>query len=229
MTLHEAIPVRHSVRKYIDKPLPAEVVALLRAEIDKLNSASGLRIQLVTNEPKAFTGLLSYGKFSGVTNYVVVAGPKSDSLNQTAGYYGEQLVLYAQTLGLNSCWVGLTYRKIPGTYELGPDDKIVCYIALGYGRTQGNSHKTKTVEQLGNVGPDTPAWFAAGVEAARLAPTAINQQKFHFTYLAPASAGEKAKVVATPGRSLAGYVHTDLGIARCHFELGAGKENFDWA
>ncbi|MGM9852932.1 MAG: nitroreductase family protein [Muribaculaceae bacterium] len=229
MTLLEAIPLRHSVRRYLDRPLLAEVVKQLRDEIDKVNKESGLHIQFVTDEPKAFTGILSYGKFSGVKNYFVIAGPKSDTLDRTAGYYGEHLVLFAQTLGLNTCWVGLTYRKIAGTYELVPGDKIVCYIALGYGETQGNPHKTKTVEQLGNVGPDTPAWFRDGVEAARLAPTAINQQKFHFNYVAPAAPGEKAKVIATPGRSLAGYTRTDLGIACCNFELAAGKENFEWA
>ena len=228
MTLLEAIPLRHSVRKYLDKTLPAEIVKRLRDEIDKVNKEGGLHIQLVTDEPKAFAGILSYGKFSGVKNYFVITGPKSDTLDRTAGYYGEHIVLFAQTLGFNTCWVGLTYRKIAGTYELNPGDKIVCYIALGYGETQGNPHKTKTVEQLGNVGPDTPAWFRDGVEAARLAPTAINQQKFHFTYVAPSTPGEKAKVIATPGRSLAGYTRTDLGIACCNFELAAGKENFEW-
>lgn len=228
MTLKEAIPCRHSVRRYNDKSLPDEVVALLRNEIDTLNARSGLHMQLVTEEPRAFTGIFCYGKFSGVRNYIIIAGPKSVSLDRTAGYYGEQLVLYAQTLGLNTCWAGLSYRKIAGTYELDDNDKIVCYIALGYGETQGNPHKTKTIEQLGNVGPDSPQWYIDGIEAARLAPTAINQQKFRFTYIAPA-AGEKAKVSATAGRSLVGYVQVDLGIACRHFEIGAGIENFDWA
>jgi len=25
-----------------------------------------------------------------------------------------------------------------------------------------------------------------------------------------------------------GYAPVDLGIAKCHFEIGAGKENFEW-
>lgn len=228
MDILEAIRNRHSVRKYLDTPLPTDIVDRLREKIDELNREGNLHIQLVTDEPKAFRGILAYGSFSGVRNYFVIAGRKSDSLDERAGYYGEKLVLYAQTLGLNTCWVGLSYRKISGTFTLAPDEKVVCYIALGYGITQGVSHKTRTIEQLSNVGTDTPAWFRDGVEAARLAPTAINQQKFFFRYIAPDKPGDKAHVLAERGRSLAGYTRVDLGIARMHFEIGAGRDNFDW-
>ena len=70
-----------------------------------------------------------------------MAGKKSNNLDELVGYYGEQLVLLAQTLGLNTCWVGLSYSKIPGTYVLQNDEKIACYIALGYGQTQRVSMK----------------------------------------------------------------------------------------
>ena len=99
------------------------------------------------------------------------------------GYYGEHLVLFAQTLGLNTCWVGLSYSKVPGTYVLDEGEKIACYIALGYGETQGVGHKIKTVEQVSNASDVTPSWFRKGVEAALLAPTAVNQQKFSFEYV----------------------------------------------
>lgn len=121
MTELEAIKARHSVRKYIDKPIETTKVATLRAEVEKLNAESGLNIQLVLDEPKCFsTGMWKYGRFSGVNNYFVMAGPKGKEAEEKIGYYGEKLVLLAQTLGLNTCWVGLTYKKIPGTfYPLG--------------------------------------------------------------------------------------------------------------
>lgn len=220
MTLLEAIPLRHSVRRYKDIPLGSEIIKRLQDEIARLNLKGGLHMQLILNEPKAFTGLLSYGKFSGVKNYVVVAGPRTSELEEKCGYYGEELVLYAQTLGLNTCWVGLSYRKVADTYTLDPDEKIVCYIAIGYGETQGSAHKTKTIEQLSNVSADTPEWFHAGMEAVRLAPSAINQQKYYFRFVAPDT------VVAERRFSLAGYTKVDLGIARRHLELGAGKAGF---
>lgn len=229
MELQEAIHARHSVRAYRETALSEDVVAVLRERIDACNRTGGLHIQLVTDEPKAFMGTLAkYGKFSGVRNYLVMAGRKAGDLDERVGYYGEQLVLLAQTLGLNTCWVGLTYNKVPGTYTLGEDERIACYIAIGYGETQGVSHKTKRPEQVSNVSDLTPEWFRKGVEAALLAPTAVNQQKFHFEYI-DACGGSKNKVVASRTFSLVGYTRMDLGIAKCHFEIGAGTENFEWA
>lgn len=228
MTKIEAIHTRHSVRAYRETALGEDVVAALREKIDACNKAGGLHIQLVTDEPKAFMGTLAkYGRFSGVRNYLVMAGRKADDLDERVGYYGEQLVLLAQTLGLNTCWVGLSYSKVPGTYVLGEDEKIACYIALGYGETQGVSHKIKHPEQVSNVSDMTPEWFRKGVEAALLAPTAVNQQKFHFEYVG-ARDGGKSKVVASRTFSWVGYTRMDLGIAKCHFEIGAGMENFEW-
>ena len=111
MTLLEAIEARHSVRKYKDEPIPEEILTTLRDKIQEINAEAGLHIQLVTGEPKAFSGPMAYGSFSGVKNYLVMAGKKGEDLDEKIGYYGEQLVLLAQTLGLNSCWAGLSYSR----------------------------------------------------------------------------------------------------------------------
>jgi nitroreductase len=238
MTIQEAIQARHSVRAYKDQPLAEDVVKVLEEQITILNRESKLHIQLVLNEPKAFQGTLAkYGKFRGVTNYIVMAGKRADDLDERVGYYGEHLVLLTQTLGLNTCWVGLSYSKVPGTYVLDEGEKIACYIAIGYGETQGVSHKIKTVEQVSrsavkpldspkNASDITPSWFKKGVEAALLAPTAVNQQKFSFEYLGMNNG--RHQVRAKKGFSLIGYTRMDLGIAKFHFEIGAGKVNFDW-
>lgn len=227
MTILEAIEARHSVRAYQARPLAADVVKAMEEQIATVNHESGLHIQLIQNEPKAFLGTLAkYGKFRNVKNYLVVAGRKTEDLDERVGYYGERLVLLAQTLGLNTCWVGLSYSKVPGTYVLEEGEKIACYIALGYGETQGVSHKIKTVKQVSNTSDTTPSWFKKGVEAALLAPTAVNQQKFSFEYVGEADG--RHRVRAKKGFSLIGYTQMDLGIARYHFEVGAGKENFEW-
>lgn len=226
MTLQEAITARHSVRKYIDKEIPADIVTALQDKIAEYNKVGNLNIQLVLNETRAFTGMLSYGSFSGVRNYFVMVGKKGADLDERVGYYGEQLVLLAQTLGLNTCWVGLSYRRVPEAYNVGKDEKLACMIALGYGETQGVSHKIKTVEQVSNASDLTPAWFKRGVEAALLAPTAVNQQKFSFEYVGMSN--NRHQVRAKKGISMIGYTQMDLGIAKFHFEIGAGKENFIW-
>ena len=227
MTIQEAIQARHSVRAYKDQPLSEEIVKVLEDEIVKLNHEGQLHIQLICNEPKAFQGTMAkYGKFRNANNYLVMVGKKADDLDERVGYFGEHLVLLAQTLGLNTCWVGLSYSKVPGTYVLEEGEKIACYIAIGYGETQGSGHKIKTVEQVSNASDITPSWFKKGVEAALLAPTAVNQQKFSFEYVGMSN--NRHQVRAKKGFSMIGYTQMDLGIAKYHFEVGAGKVNFEW-
>ena len=223
MTELEAIKARHSVRKYTDQPIETAKVATFRAEIERLNAESGLNIQLVLDEPKCFSsGMWKYGQFSGVKNYFVMAGPKGKEAEEKIGYYGEKLVLLAQTLGLNTCWVGLTYKKIPGTYTLRDGDTVHCVIALGYGTISGVPHPLKPVEQFYESEGLPPKWFQDGMEAVLLAPTAVNQQKFKFIL------HEGNKVETKTLFSMAGYTSIDLGIVKCHFEIGAGNENFEW-
>ena len=227
MTIQEAIEARHSVRAYKDQPLSEEIVKVLEDEIVKLNNEGQLHIQLICNEPKAFQGTLAkYGKFRNANNYLVMAGKRADDLDERVGYYGEHLVLLAQTLGLNTCWVGLSYSKVSGTYVLEEGEKIACYIAIGYGETQGVGHKIKTVEQVSNASDITPSWFKKGVEAALLAPTAVNQQKFTFEHVGVKNNCHQIR--AKKGLSMIGYTKMDLGIAKYHFEVGAGKVNFEW-
>lgn len=101
-------------------------------------------------------------------------------------------------------------------------------IALGFGDDPGRNMKRKNPKQVSNISDKTPQWFEEGVKAALLAPTAVNQQKFYFEYLG-ADANGKPRVKAKRGFSLIGYTKMDLGIAKYHFELGAGIENFEWA
>lgn len=220
MEIMEAVKARHSVRQYMDKPIEKEILDELRKEIDKCNKEGNLNIQLVTDEPKAFDSFMAhYGKFSGVSNYIALIGAKSDKLDELCGYYGERLVLKAQQLGLNSCWVAMTYKKIPGAFKVGKGEKLTVVISIGYGKVSGEEHKSKSAEAVSNVGADSPEWFKNGVEAALLAPTAMNQQKFKLT-----QNGNKVSAKAGTGF----YSKVDLGIVKYHFELGAGEGSFEW-
>lgn len=226
MTLLKAIDARHSVRRYISRPLEREAVDCLRAKIDECNSKGNLHIQLVLNERKGFSGMLAYGSFSGVENYIVMAGRRADDLDERVGYYGEQIVLLAQQLGLGTCWAGLSYRKVKGAYALDSEEKVACMISLGYPDDAGRKHKCKSVEDVSNASVSTPEWFEQGVRAALKAPTAVNQQKFYIEY-----AGVKDGRHSVRARrlfSVVGYTSMDLGIVKLHFEIGAGKDNFEW-
>ncbi len=221
MELLEAMEQRHSVRSYEKKEIPEDIKKQLIEKINECNKESGLHIQLVCDEPKAFDGTMAhYGKFSGVENYIALIGKKGSGLDEKCGYYGEKIVLYAQQLGLNTCWVAMTFSKIKTAYTVADGEKLCLVISLGYGKTQGVAHKSKTIQDVTKVNGTMPEWFERGVKAALLAPTAVNQQKFTFTL-------DGNKVTAKAG--LGFYSKIDLGIVKYHFEVGAGKDNFAWA
>lgn len=218
MDLREAIKSRHSVRKYKDIPIPEELVAKLNMLIDACNAESGLHIQLITGDPECFDTLLThYGMFSNVNNYLALVGPKSlPRLEELCGYYGQQIVIAAQMMGLNTCWVAGTYSRSKCKADQQEGEKIVCVIAIGYGETQGVKHKSKPLSKICNV-PESemPVWFKNGVKAAMMAPTAMNQQKFMITL-----DGDKAVITAGRGP----MTKIDLGIARYNFEAVSGHK-----
>lgn len=220
MDLKEAMKERHSVRRYRNQPLSMEVVSAMQAEIDACNHEGRLHFQLVTDEPKAFDGFMAhYGKFSGVRNYIALIGRKDAALDEKCGYYGERLVLKAQQLGLNTCWVALTYSKVKSAFVIERGEKLCAVISMGYGETQGVPHKSRAVSEVAKTEGQMPDWFKNGIEAALFAPTAMNQQKFVFAL-------DGKKVTAKAGKGF--YTKLDLGIVKYHFELGAGDERFQW-
>jgi nitroreductase len=222
MDILEAIKSRHSVRSYTDRKIEGEILDQLKKTIDECNLNSGLNIQLCLNEPEAFSGFMAkYGKFKNVKNYIAIIGKKDKKLEEKSGYYSEMIVLKAQCLGLNTCWVALTYNKSKSIAKINPGEKLLMVIAIGFGETNGVSHKNKPVEELCSVKGTMPDWFKRGMEAVQLAPTAMNQQKFRFEL-----DGNKVKGIAGSGF----YTKLDLGIAKYHFEIGAGNNagNNEW-
>ena len=218
MTIQEAIRERHSVRQFTDRPVPAEAAEELNALIKKANEESGLNMQLVLNDPDCFNTLLAhYGKFRKAVNYIAIVGPKDMAdLDERGGYYGQGLVLAAQAMGLRTCWVAGTYGRGKCRAARSENEKILCVIALGYGENDGKPHKSKPLEKLCAVPEkDMPGWFKAGVEAALLAPTALNQQKFTISL-----EGETPVITAGKGA----MTKIDLGIVKYNFEAASGRK-----
>lgn len=216
----EAIRARHSIRQFTGQKIEGEVEAQLRALAEECNREGGLSIQLCLGEGAAFDSVLArYGKFKNVDNYIALVGKKGKGFEERCGYYGEKLVLRATQLGLGSCWVAGTYSKGKTKARVNSGEKQALVIALGYPDEAGAPHTTKPLEALCKTDGPMPGWFKDGMEAARLAPTAMNQQRFHFTL-----AGNRVSA-----RALAGlYTKIDLGIAKYHFEIGAGDADWSW-
>ena len=149
----------------------------------------------------------------------VTCGILTEQLGYGFGYYGTKLMLEAQMLGLNSCWVAMSFNKgaVTKLMALQEGEKVVNALALGYGETQGIPHRTKPMKKLCRCDGPMPDWFRKGMETVMLAPTAINQQQFLFT-LADGTVSARAK--------LGPCSQIDLGIVKYYFEIGSGKKVF---
>lgn len=221
MTLEEAMRTRHTVRRYTDRTLPGDVLEVLQERIRENNGKYGLAMILVTENTEAFGPALRLFLAKGVRNYLVLAGRDTPGLDENIGYCGADIMLFAQTLGLNSWWVGGTYSRKGVRRNAAPEaEKILGLLALGYGATQGVPHKSKRAEEIAAYDGEAPEWFAKGTEALLLAPTALNKQAFTLR-------GEGRRISLTCDNGV--FSGVDLGIGKYHFELGAGKENFEWA
>lgn len=217
----DIIRARHSVRSYRDEPIDADTMTALRCAADDCARQSRLDIQIIPNNPEVFQLVARVGFVRGASTHIafVTDGRAQD---EAVGYWGQRLVLKAQALGLNTCWVAFIARKKSHAHV--PAGKTLRIgIAAGYGQTQGSSRKTKSIAKLSTVEcAETPAWFALAMEAAQLAPTAMNNQHFHITLRAD---GRTVSAQATRNGS---WDAVDLGIVKRNFEEAANETAADW-
>lgn len=218
MDFKEAMQKRHMVRKYTDKPLSDEIIAKINERIELNNKTYNLNMKLMINNSKGVSSIMKLIMARGVNNFIILAGDVSGNLDERLGYSGADIMLYAQTLGLNTWWVGGTFNRSVSRYV--DNKKVTGIIAIGYGQTQGVPHKSKNVEDVSKYeGTIIPPWFISGVDGALLAPTALNKQDFMLI-----GNGNRVKIECSNGI----FTGSNVGLIKYHFELGAGKGNFEW-
>ena len=218
MDVKLAMRQRHTVRKFTSEPLSPELISQLNDRVRANNERFGLAISLKVGDESALPGALKLFFAKGVRNYFVLAGSDRPGLDEDLGYASADLMLFAQTLGLNTWWIGGTFSR-KNVEQAVPGKRVIGIVAVGFGVTPGVAHKSKTAAEVSSYEGPAPQWFADGVQAALLAPTALNRQRFRI-------AGEGGKVsISENGGTFSG---ADIGIVKYHFELGPGNA-FDWA
>lgn len=218
MTIEELIKNRHSVRKYKDIKLKDSDINKINDLLNEINKKE-LSFELVINENIFKNLILGYGFIKNCNNYIILGGKDDELLEEKVGYYGEELVLKLLDLGINSCFVGGTYKKKKVKNQLKDGYRNVLVLAIGYGENNGKPAKTKTIDEI-SISKDVPDWYKKGLEMVLYAPSAVNQKKWEFELV---SLNEVR--IKSFGKF---YPNVDLGIAKYHFEIGAGKDNFKW-
>ena len=192
----------------------------LNARITENNKKYNLHLALVVGNSDGIGSMAKLLLSKTVNNYIVLAGVDAPNLDEKLGYCGADLILYAQTLGLNTWWVGGMFNGKGALKNLNNKNvRVNGVIAIGYGKTQGVPHRSKTAAEISRYNGKTPQWFVDGVDALLYAPTALNKQPYVVS-----GDGNKVSISAGNGH----FSGIDLGIGKYHFEVGAGKENFEW-
>lgn len=136
-----------------------------------MNEEANLNIQLVLDEPRAFTGFKArLVNFTNVRNYLALVGPECKELDGILGYYGEQLVLLAQSLGLNSCWVGGTFKVVNRAYNVDLGQEAG---RRGSARIWGHAGGAASVESAPGGGPRATTGRRNGSNAGWTRPCSL--------------------------------------------------------
>lgn len=218
MILSSAVFTRVSQRSFLPRPLSPTQRQQLGKAVGQCNRRAGLNIRLVCDRSEPFSSFSKgAGTIKGVRDYLLFAGPAEDpDLAEKCGYYGEEIILTAVSIGLATCWVGGTYDRKRCLSMLEQGEELICVAAVGVPAAPAPKlpQPHRTPEELSSGPENAPEWFKAGIRAVQYAPSAMNRQNYRFIYREDGTVC--ARLTGTEPFAL-----VDLGIAKRHFELGA--------
>jgi len=236
-TWHRAADGRRSRRRFDQKPLKKKHLERLEAVCADFRPFESARVVLVAESPEGvFRGALGpYGKIRGAPAFMAFIGStRSPIVQEQIGYVGEGIVLEAEALHVNTCWVSGTFRRDATTALLDIDEgeAVLAVTPVGYATPRlsfeeklltgfGRTHKRKPLSDLviGLEQEEWPQWIRAALECARLAPSAVNRQPWRF-HVEP----DSITVAVDSGKLKRESVQSkrlDCGIAMLHIEVAA--------
>jgi len=229
---HNAIEQRTSRRTYQTQRIESQKTAQIKDLINKINGETGLHLQFFENGDHFLSGFkASYGLITGKPSLIAFVGETGDpELKQKIGYYGEFLVLECVSQGLGTCWVAGTFdrKECMKSISMKDGEDLICVLAVGnvaQNKTvkellvsKLNGGKQSFYELLKDKDGSLPSWVVSGIEAARLAPSAVNGKPIGYRY-------RDNKLTAYITKKNHEAEQIDLGISMAHFQLGAQHES----
>ncbi len=234
---YPALQTRRSYRLFDpDRAIEAEKLSALHELCEQFRPFKYARACLVTRSGDAvFTGLPGgYGKVKGAPAFVAFIGNmQGPTVQEEVGYTGEGIVLEAAAQGLDTCWVGgfFSRARVSALLEIGEHERVLAVSPVGYARRSGSleervmaglgrHHRRLALAKLitRSDQPDLPEWIRISLEAARLAPSAVNRQPWNFEVRE-----SEVTIGVRPGvPDFTISKRLDCGIAMLQFEVGAG-------
>ena len=212
--MNEFIAMRKSIRKYDMTPLDDGVLVQIAAQIEALRplySDIAYSVEMATKTKGLFNIKAPY--------YLIFGSQIKDGAYENIGFIGQQMDLFFAEAGIGACWLGASKPTEP------EDSPLPCVICMAFGRPaeplyrEPSAFKRKPLSAI-SEGVDKR------LEAARLAPSAINGQNWYFI-------ADKGKIHCyckklNPIQALIydKMVQIDMGIALCHIAEAGGSFHF---
>ncbi len=229
---------RRSVRTFEERPISPQELDQLFAFLADTTNPYGLPVEF-----KLLDGTkqkLNCPVVVGTDLYVGAKMKQTPHLNEAFGYSFELLVLYAQSLGLGTVWVGGTMDRaaFEKAMELAEDEVMPCMSPLGYPAKKMSLREImmrkaiKADERMGfeelffDRSFDAPLTkekagkLCHPLEMVRLAPSAVNKQPWRVVIADNVAHFYLKRSKGFPGGTI-DMQKIDMGIALCHFDLAA--------
>ncbi len=233
---YPAIEKRRSRRHFdASRPIESDKLSALDTVCKQFMPFPNARSCLVTESVKnVFKGIIgSYGKIKGAPAFIAFIGDMDSAyVQEELGYTGERIILEATALGLNTCWVAGFFKpeSVSSLVEIKSNERVLAVTPVGYARRFesleeklmtgfGRTHRRVPISRLvGSLTQDSlPEWMRASIQAARLAPSAVNRQPWGFHV----EDNSITVYVRTGGPEFDVSKRLDCGIAMLHIEVAA--------
>ncbi|MDH4212034.1 MAG: nitroreductase family protein [candidate division WOR-3 bacterium] len=191
------------------------------------------------------TKMSAFGLFKNVRSFVVAIIDKANLHHISYGYALEHIVLKATELGIGTCWAGYFDPRVMKDIKVEENQTVPAIILVGYAaekrtlkeiiaRFAIRASKRRDWRKLffhgdfGNpLSKETAGHYAGALEMLRLAPSAGNTQPWRIVKENDQNIYHFFKRVVNPSYEKHKLHDIDIGIAMCHFELGAAKNGLD--
>ncbi len=195
---YEAIVMRRSRRLFNSQAIPSDLLIKIYAICENFRPFEEARSVFINKSTEqVFKGAIGhYGKIKGATAVIAFIGDNSDfHIQEKVGYTGEGIILEATSLRLGTCWVGGFFRPEVAALlaKIKKNEKVFAVTPIGFASEKisleekimtgfGKTHKRKPLNELvkGLEEKQWPEWIKRALEAARLAPSAVNRQPWRF-------------------------------------------------
>jgi len=185
--------------------------------------------------------LAGYGLFKNARNFIAGIIDTSDFHHVSFGYAMEHVVLKATELGLGTCWAGDFDQYLIKDITINDNQIIPAVCLVGYAAAKRTfiekaarfairASKRKEWKRLFFNGAfktplayENTGTYAEPLELLRLAPSAGNTQPWRIVKEKDRNVFHFFKEVVNKRYEQKRLHDIDIGIAMCHFELGAAQ------